>query len=465
MGLGSRCLGSVAIALGMFGVCASGQEAPAPLFYSPGATEATFEFDAWVELEAATLTRARQAAPAAIESQVRHLYGPMGIGLNRGTPREQHEISRIEVEALPQAQHFMATYRYSGRALLQSNPDPTYSVLLPIRPDRIYERASHDPQGKITTACTDASHPTERDFWYFWSPERNDCHLLKDIDYFEVRARVNRGLNTVRTYPDYPRLPDTDGRIRIAILLGMDRPSTQDHNPLRSEDVNASTYRGIRETLLDRGFKADRWSLRQIRGVYPGAPARPKARAEIFVETLTKHAGPYTLEVTLFFGPSAAEEHSKAFHYFLKDAVAHSAVLIYDGHSGSGRNLNLPAIEKARGLKIRAPQNRYQIFYLNGCSSYSYYTELYFGLKKSPADPSGTRNLDFMSNGLMTFFFALPQSNLALLTAIDSWASGNHIWSYQEIADAADSDNLFSVNGDEDNPTEPPSISLPLTPW
>jgi hypothetical protein len=48
----------------------------------------------------------------------------------------------------------------------------------------------------------------------------------------------------------------------------------------------------------------------------------------------------------------------------------------------------------------------------------------------------------------------LANSNFAVLSALDQFAESGKRRSYQQLAKEIDSDNLFGVNGDEDNPSE-----------
>lgn len=66
-------------------------------------------------------------------------------------------------------------------------------------------------------------------------------------------------------------------------------------------------------------------------------------------------------------------------------------------------------------------------------------------------DPKGSKNLDILTNGLSTYFNTIANSNFALLNAFDKYAQKGERTTYQQLAQQIDSDNLFGVNGDEDN--------------
>ena len=66
----------------------------------------------------------------------------------------------------------------------------------------------------------------------------------------------------------------------------------------------------------------------------------------------------------------------------------------------------------------------------------------------------GSKNLDVITNGLATYFSVIDDTDYYLIDAITEWAQGGRVFSYQELADISDTNNLYGVNGDEDNPTD-----------
>jgi hypothetical protein len=174
------------------------------------------------------------------------------------------------------------------------------------------------------------------------------------------------------------------------------------------------------------------------------------------IEEFTFKAERAELKVFMFFGESGIDERSTPFHFAYRHALEKASVMIYDGHSGLGGHLDLDSIEAANQFQIKIPKDRYQIYFFNSCTSYSYYNTLYFEKKKTATDRKGSKNLDILTNGLETYFDVMKSTNLALISAFKNWAEGKKSTSYQELAQEIDSDNLFGVNGDEDNPKRAP---------
>lgn len=416
------------------------------LYVGSDSTEATLSFRHRV-LMGGSSQPSQDAAREQIEQQLVHLFGPMGEAEVKAVPSGHHEITRLSI--VREGRAWKVSYSYSGKIVLQNGPETEYSVVLPSNPDTVYEAAmvgDHNP-------CTDHHYQSEGDFWYFWNPSNPGCKLVAGKDYDVVRGRVRRAANSTRTYPEYQRLVDADGKITVHMLMGMDDPSN-DRDPTRSQDVNAENFRDIKQGLQGIGFSSRKLTDAEVLRVIQGhGGSRPRVMPH--VESFTKADSKATVEVRVFFGPSGIDEQSQAFHYFFKDALENGSIMMYDGHSGLGGHLDLESIERTEGFRFAPARDRYQIYFFNSCSSYTYYNSMYFGRKRSSSDARGTKNLDILTNGLATYFSVMHDTNMALIRAIDAWADGRGTISYQKIAEQIDSGNLFGINGDEDNPTNP----------
>lgn len=374
-----------------------------------------------------------------IEAQVEHTIGPMSYAEYTAVPKGDHVISDIKI-ASKKGNVMNVTYKYEGNIVVENGPKTTYDIVLPVNPDTIYEAAmvgEYNP-------CTDDHYQSEGDFWYFWNPENPGCKLKAGKDYLIVKGKIQRYENTALSYPEYHNLVDENGNITVHVLFGMDEPENE-RNPLKSKDINADNYRAIRTYLLSRGYMPKIWTQKEIKSIAKTYEELP------FVETLQKGKIIYRF----FFGPSGIGEDSTAFHWFYKDAIENASVMIYGGHSGLGGHLDLDSIEANLGETIKFNTKRYQIFFFDSCTSYKYYNQMYFERKVTAKDPNGTKKLDVFTNGLSTYFHVMPDSNkaigIALEKALGYAQSGAGFVSYQTLAKQIDSDNLFGVNGDEDN--------------
>lgn len=428
------------------------------LYIGKNSSEATLTFSFHVEIRSEKQPTKKEVEEA-LENQVSHLFGPMGEAEIKAVPKGDHVLTNVSEPKLQANSKdlYEVSYDYKGTIAVENAADKTYTSVLPFNPEEIYEQAKVGNK----KPCTDSHYDEEGDFWYFWNPDKSGCRLKEGVHFARVPGQIVKFKNTTLTYPEYDRLVRTEKRglfnmfrsevIRISILMGMDE-ETENHNPLKSKDINAQNFRDGRKALLKMGFKAGRpWTHRQIEDYF-----KKNIRGTVYVEELTKNTPKGVIIARMFFGPSDMDEKdSQAFHYFFKDAMENQSVLIYDGHSGLGGHLDLKDMEEKNGFKIQPDQNNYQIYYFNSCSSYTYYNTQYFGRKKSEKDVKGTKNLDILTNGLATLFSVMHDTNMAVVKAIDLWATGKGSASFQVLVNQIDSDNLFGVNGDEDNPTSP----------
>lgn len=413
------------------------------LYVGSNSTEATLKFNGVVELITSAAKPAQKTLLNAIESQIEHTIGPMSAAKFTAVPKGDHVISNVKIIS-KKGKVLNVGYTYEGTVVLENGPKDKYDIIMPINPTKIYEAGfvgNHNP-------CTDEHYQSEGDFWYFWNPYNPGCKLKENTDYVIVKADVTRFENTKLSYPEYHNLVDAKtGKITIHIFFGMD-DNSKGRNPLNSADINAENYRDFRDYLLDNGYTAKKWTATEIKKI-----AKTTDGAAPFVETIEKE----NIQYRFFFGPSAIDEDSLAFHWFYKDAIENASVMLYGGHSGLGGHLDLDSIEANLGEAIKFNTKKYQIFFFDSCTSYKYYNQMYFDRKVTSKDPKGTKKLDIFTNGLSTYFHVMPDSNKALAVAFEKALgyaqSGKGFVSYQTLAKQIDSDNLFGVNGDEDNET------------
>jgi hypothetical protein len=418
------------------------------LYVGKNSTEATMSFKAQVEI-ATTKEVDEEVAGDQIENQVNHLYGPLAAAKYKGVPKGDHKITGVKIAKKQGVRNtYVISYSYKGTIVVENGPSSKYEIILPVNPDKIYKAGMTTRRGEDYNPCTDDHYQSEGDFWYFWNPDQPGCKLKEGVDYLRVQSAIDRTENTRRTYPEYARLADSKGVISISILMGMDDTEASP-NPDNSNDANAPNFVGIRDELVKMGYQVRVVEKDELKEATGDAKVLP------YVEELTKSTPKAKFVVTLFFGQTQITDQSQAFHYYYADALKNASVMIYDGHSGLGGNLDLAGLAEAEGIRFTPNKSRYQIYYFNSCTSYSYYNTMYFAKKRTPTDKRGTKNLDIITAGLETMFSSMGESDLTLLKAIDAWAMDKGVLSYQKLTEQTDSGNLLGINGDEDNPTEP----------
>jgi hypothetical protein len=215
-------------------------------------------------------------------------------------------------------------------------------------------------------------------------------------------------------------------------------------NPDGGHDWGIIGYNKQRDFLVDLGFTETVWTLEQVEKIY-----KAKDGFVPYVIEMTLNAKNANLRYRLVLADTGYSHNSKAFHAFLMDSLLNDSLVIYNGHSGIGQNLDLASIEKLRGIKLNFNPN-YQIIFLGSCVPYSYYTEMFFNKKKTPTDPKGSLKLDIFTYGKESVF--ANEEDHALTRAIVNWAQTGKKQSYQDIVRASPN-YFFGIIGDEDNPT------------
>jgi hypothetical protein len=424
------------------------------LYVGSNSTEAVMTYRGEVQISSATKPTAGEVNDA-ITSQVQHLFGTMTAATTKAVPKGDHDITGKTVPKKVADGVWSVSYNYRDMIVLENRkPDSkTYNIIVPVNPGAVFQAAmdgNHNP-------CTDEHYQSEGDFWYFWNPDQAGCKLKKGTDYVVIPANVARQPNTKVSYPEYKRLVDKNNEVVAYVFFGLDE-ADHGHNPITSSDINAQNFRVIRNHIINQGYSKKKWTDAQVQAVAKGAEG-----AMPYVEDLTKDVNGVKLVLRFYFGETGITENSTAFHWFYKDALENSSIMIYGGHSGLGGHLDLRSIEdnltNANGgetVTIRPNKSRYQIYFFDSCSSYSYYNKDYFGRKVTDRDPKGTKNLDIFTNGLATMFGSMPNSTNktieAVETALEYAFKGEQLVTYQTLAKAIDDDNLFGINGDEDNP-------------
>ncbi|MFP5518931.1 MAG: hypothetical protein ACLGGX_03450 [Bdellovibrionia bacterium] len=404
-----------------------------PYYTAINSTEAQVQFEHWVEINSYRQP-VKWLVFNQIEQQLAHLFGPLGAAEFAAVPKTDHRFEIGRTEKINN-QTFRVHYSYTGTFAVRMNRAKTIDLIIPNNPDQIF---SAGVVGK-TNPCTDSHYQSEGDFWYFWNPYQEGCPLKEGIDYEIVTASMVRLPNVKRSFPEYERLADQDQILRMSLFFGMDKP-TKSPDPRTSKDINALNYRRTARDLKKLGFEVTEQKNNQTYFL------------EIYEKNYAGDFGIKNIRLTVYFGPTGISEQSGQFHKFLKNTLENEAIMIYDGHSGLGGHLDLESIEISLGQKIKFPLEKYQILFFNSCSSYPYYNTQYFARKMTQTDERGSKNMEIMTNGLATYFHTISNSNMAVLFVLDSYAANGVRTSYQEIAKAIDSDNLFGINGDEDNP-------------
>jgi len=137
-----------------------------------------------------------------------------------------------------------------------------------------------------------------------------------------------------------------------------------------------------------------------------------------------------------------------AFDRRYEELSTEADLIFYNGHAGLGSNVRA----LARKGDFRA--GKYQIFFMNGCDTFAYVdgalAETRAALNHD--DPTGTRYMEIVTNGMPAFFNEIAQDSMAIFHALLDREAPR---TYEEIFGGIDSSQVVVVTGEEDNVFQP----------
>lgn len=401
-------------------------------YFGSDHSEAQFTLSSYIIIEQKTPPTKVQADPQ-IAAQLRYMLGLMRSRASEAAALYPKWSSVItEVKALGPGV-YQVKYELKTKGVFPTGK-MRYTFTLPVNPKKIFSVAQQKCNEKPAV---------ESNFWYHWEPRRAGCPLKENTDYFTVETELKTIENTTETYPEYDKLADSAKLIKSTMFFGFENYGHQNWTPATGEDWGIKGFRQQRAFLLKLGFTESILTPQQIALLY-----KAKDKFVPYISEFSFTGKVANIRIRLILLDSGFYHNSTAFHLLLQDALAKESVVVYNGHSGIGHNLDLAAIEKLRAIKfILNP--KYQILFLGSCVPYSYYTEMFFNRKKTAADPAGSLNLDILSYGKEAIFANVEDQ--ALTKALTRYAATGEKLSYQIIIKSSPN-YFFGVNGDEDNP-------------
>jgi len=404
------------------------------LYYGHSSIEGDLSFSARVEVQ----SKDNEEVKRSIYSQLNHLIGYFQSTAiqkkyrSKGTLNDERSVTINSIS--PGANGaFVVNYSFTGRALFnkeifRSGNEISLPIRLPLNPDTIY---SFGMKRRINY-CTNPDFDSADDYFYFWDIDLDGCPLNDSHPQIvSIKANLKRRENTVSSFPEYDKLyKKADLKITTIIgYLGSVRAGR-----INSGDEAFETYDGLSENLKRMGFKAgDR--------VEAGSSLK-----ESFIKDIKNQFGiTQRVAVDLIIADSNSETET-AFETYYQDALRNSDIVAYDGHSGAGGYLHLNRFPDLVMTDL------YQVYFFNGCSTYSFFNRLYINAK-----PGHSQNLDIISAGLLTY----PETSVNNMMAFLSPFLSGKLSSYQEILLSLERSNrneptyLMGVSGDEDNAFRP----------
>lgn len=372
---------------------------------SPTSEELGFSYSASFLTDASSVEDGTDAA----YNHSQHIFGIMhsprltqNAGLNPnlvggiGAIRMPMKISVTSINDLDDGT-VEVKYRASGVMLIHKTArlklvkDNKLTLPLPYKMDSIYDKK-----------CTDDHYDTEGDYWYFYDVYRKGCEYLQE----EPHARkVNITLKETAKQPTEvgPNLKQLRGDngngniLKISIFQGYADDSRQ------RGDEGRRNFMEMNKRFAKAGFGEK---------IKQSAWTRP---LHVFEREMEIESKQVKVEIHHQLIDTAIDSKTTLFAKKFKEAVADSDVIIYLGHSGLGGNLDIPSLERKAG-EFEVDARKYQIYFFDSCSSYSYYLDSFKSMKRK-------NKIDVLTNGLSSYF---ETSNDTLSSFINNLLSAKH---------------------------------------
>lgn len=427
----------------------------AQAYYGRNAQEAILTYQAPIEVDRGLTTAEIREA---IEFQIEHLMGSFQAASfqesfrHPGVLGENHRVKILSKRRGRTADTQTVTYSFEGKVVFQktlfgsSLATKKVPIVLPLNPNEIYALGMNS-SGTLNL-CTDEHYNSEGDFWYFWDVGMENCPLAENTsDVLRISGRLKPLKNTTLTYPEYDLLYGDNGNgdlTEISFFLGYIDEIRHVNRPMRRDDAFA-TLKFLEKDLKERGFEKS--ESRDAFRVYANGSIQNGANFwRVYEKTVRALGRETTVRVNILLADTELGTNDTTFHSYLVPALESSDIVIYDGHSGLGGNLdlaNLPAVS--------FDPSKYQIFFFNGCSSYPYFNGTYLNAK------GGSKMLDVITSGLPTLSYTSGPNAVAFA---NRFLEGKTT-SYQKILSELEASNddagtyLMGVSGDEDNSFRP----------
>ena len=124
--------------------------------------------------------------------------------------------------------------------------------------------------------------------------------------------------------------------------------------------------------------------------------------------------------------------------------------MLYNGHSGLGKNV----AKLAETGKVERGQ--YQLFFLNGCNTFSYVTSEFFDARTKKNGLPGTKFLDIIANAMPAYGTYDVPTALAVLNALLEYKEKPR--DYNDILASFPALHMTAIMGEEDNEFSPSAV-------
>jgi hypothetical protein len=281
------------------------------------------------------------------------------------------------------------------------------------------------------TCVDDGAHDVDSgSMWYYYRPRASGCSL-DPADVVACTAQVApSGSQTTGKFPEYHKVWE-DQRLEVVAIFGK-----YEDGATTASDAGIAAYNNLVASLKTY---LRSYPLTTVPATIPTAPGVGTPDIT-FTATL---GGGKTVKVTALLLDNVATA-GPSFNARYEGLSTTADLIMYNGHAGLGQNV------RALARKGRFVAGKYLIVFMNGCDTYAY-VDGYLAETRAalnPDDPTGTKYLDIVTNGMPSFFQSNSNATMAMLKGLLKHAQP---MTYEQIFAGIDRSQVVLVTGEEDN--------------
>lgn len=267
--------------------------------------------------------------------------------------------------------------------------DKTVEARVPSNPEGLYDL--------IGDRCADGFDEGglhSYNYFYYFAPDKEGCEAAlaeHKRSFVSASFTITNPIAGKTVYPEYDRLT-ADSRIDAVVFFGA---AKHDWEPGKW-DWGVSQYEDFLKALERKGFT-------EVEAETGKRFHRKVGELDEYVDVVSPEALKLLKDDTDGLFSSMVSSHE---------------LIFYNGHSFYG------SLSVLRKQEIYPPDT-YQIFFMNSCWSYEYYTKQVFEAKVTEADPTGWALADVVNNTEPAWFHNMAAESRILLTNILAGAEVN----------------------------------------
>jgi len=362
----------------------------------------------------------------AIDQQLLYTVGQLN-GVNSVGRLDQVEVVTSSWEETMDGCRISYTARMPVAWGYRDDAPKEYTFILP---RHVGWGAQDDFVEKYTSTClTWGAHDVDSGvFWYYYRPAKSSC-VLDESDIIRLSARLGPNENATKgMYPEYDKVWE-DRTLNVVAIFGK---AVEDSEGFDS-GINAF------QTFISKVEKELSASVTHVESTGEGENASVVVKATL--------ADGMQVNVHGFMIRSVDAAKNEFWDQY--EALTPTAdYIVYNGHSGLGRNVR----KLARRGEWQTGQ--YAIVFMNGCDTYAYIDS---ALAKAhadvnPDDPDGTKYLDVVANAMPSYVSSTPDATMAIFKGLLSYEEP---MTYEDILKNIDPREVALVTGEHDNAYRP----------